>query len=107
MNKVVSILFLFLIFTSCELTDQRKDSDVDSSIINVPATRDGELEVDMPIIEFENLTFNFGSISQGEKASHSFRFKNNGKANLVISKVEGSCGCTILKGWPSHPIEPG
>jgi len=95
-----------LIFAACEITDQRKDN-IDSSIINVPASAEGTALEDLPEITFENLEYNFGDISQGEKVTHTYRFKNTGKSNLVIVKVEGSCGCTVMKGWPQHPIKPG
>lgn len=98
---------LFILFLSCELTDQRKESDVNSDMINVPVSADGEVETDLPEFEFENPVFEFGKISQGEKVSHSFRFKNSGEADLIIAKVEGSCGCTVLKSWPKHPVRPG
>jgi hypothetical protein len=107
MKKVLSIFFLLSLLSSCELTDQRREEDIDSDIINVPLSSDGLENVAMPSFEFEEDVFEFGSISQGEKVSHSFRFKNTGDADLVINKVEGSCGCTVMKGWPKHPVKPG
>jgi hypothetical protein len=107
MNKLLSIFFILSVLSACELTDQRKEKDIDSGIINVPMSSDGLDMEDMPSFEFENPIFEFDKISQGEKISHSFRFKNVGKSDLVINKVEGSCGCTVMKGWPKHPIAPG
>ena len=107
MNKLFSIFIILSLFSSCEITDQRREGDIDSDIIKVPASSDGINDEDMPSFKFENDVFEFGTISQGEKVSHSFRFKNNGKSDLVIHKVEGSCGCTVMKGWPQHPVEPG
>ena len=97
---------IVLFFSACELTDKRK-SDIDSSIINVPASASGTVEENIPIVVFENNNFDFGQISQGEKVTYTYRFKNEGKADLIIAKVEGSCGCTVMKGWPKHPIKPG
>ena len=106
---IIRIVFLFLLsfLFACELTDQRKEEGINSSIINVPVNADGEINDDLPAFEFENTTLEFGKIAQGEKVSHSFRFKNVGTTDLIISKVEGSCGCTVLKGWPKHPVRPG
>ncbi len=51
---------------------------------------------------FESEEFNFGSIEQGESVTHEFKFKNTGSEPLIISKAEGSCGCTV----PIFPKEP-
>ena len=48
----------------------------------------------------------FGKIIQGEKITHSYRFKNTGKSDLVITNVSASCGCTVPS-WPKKPIKPG
>ena len=34
-------------------------------------------------------------------------FENTGKTPLIIHSVKAACGCTVLKGWPKHPIMPG
>lgn len=47
-----------------------------------------------PVIEFENLEFDFGTLKVGEKAVHNFNFKNTGKTDLVIRRIRASCGCT-------------
>jgi hypothetical protein len=60
----------------------------------------------LPKIDFAELEYNFGTVIQGEKVSHSFEFTNNGTGNLVISNVKASCGCTVPK-WTKEPIKPG
>jgi len=50
--------------------------------------------------------FDFGTVKEGEKVSHVYKFKNAGKEPLVISNAQGSCGCTVPK-WPRDPIAPG
>ena len=49
-----------------------------------------------PKIEFENLTYNFGTVSQGDKIEHEFVFKNLGENDLEIRNVKSSCGCTAV-----------
>ena len=58
------------------------------------------------IIKFEELSHEFGKIKQGEVIKYDFKFKNVGKAPLVIKKVDVSCGCTFPS-YPFIPIEPG
>ncbi|MCK5105369.1 MAG: DUF1573 domain-containing protein [Cyclobacteriaceae bacterium] len=57
-------------------------------------------------MEFENFAFNFGELNQGEKAEHIFKFRNIGKAPLIINNVLATCGCTAPE-WPKDPIQPG
>lgn len=105
-NKVGILITVILILSACELTDKRKN-DIDSSIINVPASASGTNEEAVPVLVFENSNYDFGQISQGEKVTYTYRFTNTGESDLIIAKVEGSCGCTVMKGWPKHPIKPG
>ena len=55
---------------------------------------------------FEESTYNFGSVTEGEKVEHIYKFKNTGNDPLIISNAQGSCGCTVPQ-WPREPIAPG
>ena len=57
------------------------------------------------ILTFETETVDYGTINQNENGNWSFVFKNTGTAPIVISKVKGSCGCTVAT-KPNHPILP-
>ena len=50
-----------------------------------------------PIASFDSKVFDFGTIKQGEKATHNFRLVNKGKTDLIIRDVSTSCGCTAVK----------
>ena len=43
-----------------------------------------------PIIHFDTLEHNFGTVQQGEIIKHNFVFKNMGNTPLIIRKVKGS-----------------
>lgn len=97
------ILSLTLLFTACS----EKESDkVDTDLVNNTATADGKVNANLPEIKFEEEEYDFGKITQGEKVSHAFIFKNIGSKNLVITSASGSCGCTIPE-WPKEPIKSG
>lgn len=50
-----------------------------------------------PAMTFTNgEKFDFGTIEQGEKVEHTFKFKNTGKSDLIIRKTKASCGCTAI-----------
>lgn len=57
-------------------------------------------------ITFEETAYDFGEVREGEVVIHHYRFRNTGKAPLVISSARSTCGCTIPE-WPDHPIQPG
>jgi hypothetical protein len=58
------------------------------------------------VVEYSESTFDFGTIPEGDKVSHVYKFKNTGNEPLVISNAKGSCGCTVPQ-WPKTPIAPG
>lgn len=63
---------------------------------------------DYPKIEIENNgEFDFGTINEGDKVEHIFKFKNVGKkADLVVIQAQASCGCTVPE-WTKEPIKVG
>ena len=70
-----------------------------------PLTYSGDKVFFEAVIEFEEETFDFGEIKQGEKVVHTFWFKNTGTADLLIAEVVPSCGCTIPT-YDKNPIAP-
>ena len=57
-------------------------------------------------IKFEETEFDFGTVEQGEKVNHVYKFSNTGNEPLIISNAKGSCGCTVPS-WPKEPIPVG
>ena len=45
---------------------------------------------DQPRIQFEETVYDWGTVYQNEKVPHVFKFKNVGKADLVIENVKSS-----------------
>ncbi len=50
-----------------------------------------------PKIQFEETSFNFGTVAQGTAIKHVFKFKNVGTDTLKIEKVKTTCGCTAAE----------
>ncbi len=103
MNRLL-ILASFLLFFSCNNNTSEKA--ITSDVVNNSQTANGSNGANLPEIKFEEEVFDFGKITQGERVSHSFIFKNTGNKNLIISGANGSCGCTIPE-WPKEPIKEG
>lgn len=60
-----------------------------------------------PVIKFSETTHDFGSINETDgTVSYKFEVTNTGKADLLITNVHGSCGCTISE-WTKSPIAKG
>lgn len=55
---------------------------------------------------FEENTFDFGLLNEGEAVEHVFKFKNTSTNPLTIMNAKGSCGCTVPE-YPTEPINPG
>ncbi|MFM1932938.1 MAG: hypothetical protein RL226_2241 [Bacteroidota bacterium] len=98
--RIVLILSIVLVFLGCNSAPEQVDVDM----INFP---DDPALADLPVVTFEEDVFDFGRIAEGEVVTHVFRFENTGKAPLVLTAVEVSCGCTAAKDWPKEPIAPG
>lgn len=60
-----------------------------------------------PLITWEKSVYDFGDIVQGDKVEHTFKFRNTGTEQLIITNVQVTCGCTTPKGWARDPIAPG
>jgi hypothetical protein len=60
----------------------------------------------VPVLAFAEVDYDFGDITQGDKVTHVFTFKNEGTVPLLISNVQTTCGCTVPE-WPRTPIAPG
>ena len=59
-----------------------------------------------PIVQFDTTYYDFGTLVQGEKASHTFKLRNVGTADLVILDAYSTCGCTVPN-FSKDPVKPG
>jgi hypothetical protein len=103
--------YIYLILTATMLftlsCNQGGDKKIPSDIVNNPISAEGDEGLErLPKITFEETTHDFGSVIQGEKVIYSYKFENTGKSDLLIAKVEATCGCTAIK-YPKHPLKPG
>ena len=55
---------------------------------------------------FAETEYDFGTVTEGEKVTHTYAFTNTGDEPLILSNARGSCGCTVPE-WPREPIAPG
>jgi len=60
----------------------------------------------VPEIKFKSLVHDYGNIYKNDDGTCYFEFINSGRAELQLSNVSSSCGCTVPQ-WPKEPISPG
>lgn len=60
----------------------------------------------VPVAKFDATDFDFGTIQQGVKVEHTYKFTNEGTGDLVISDAKASCGCTVPD-YTKEPVKPG
>lgn len=99
MKKIGLFLMVVTTFVCCDI--RKKDKVVDGS-----ATMAEMAAQDSTTVQIIDSVYNFGSVTEGEKVTYNFRFKNNGKKPLIITNATASCGCTVPE-KPEKPIPPG
>lgn len=104
MNIARAVISVFcVVLFACNNAEE-----VSTDMLHFPATAgDNKDDRPQPEITFTEAIHNFGKIAQGEIIRYSYTLKNTGKAPLIISKIEPSCGCTVMRDWPKEPIAPG
>lgn len=104
------------LFASCQSGNDVRDAarqNVENAVqpVNQEATQPVNNQAAVPagpttVMTFAETTFDFGSVNDGEKVSHTYKFKNTGNEPLILTDAKGSCGCTVPD-WPREPIAPG
>lgn len=110
-SSLLLLAFPLLLAAACN--DEKKETEnkdlLSTDLVTNPASANGTDSAvlkNLPIMDFRDSVFDFGTINEGEVVSHSFEFTNNGKTPLIISSANGSCGCTVAD-FPHDPLPPG
>jgi len=105
MYKILIFLFLSIsLLGSCKSdNNESKDSNsIKTNQLDLPV-KDGVVDTTkMAIITFNELTFDFGKVNEGDVINHTFKFKNTGVKDLFLLYHKATCGCTV----PSFSKDP-
>lgn len=99
MRKVAAygIVMMFLFACSCgngnQAVKERQGSLIDA-------------EDALPVIRFDTLVNDLGTIMAGEQLVAWFDYTNEGAVPLVIQDIRAGCGCTVPR-WDNEPLAPG
>jgi hypothetical protein len=89
-RKIIYLLILFSIATSTLRAQELIEVDTSS----------------FAQMEFEEVSFDFEELYQGEKVEYIFHYKNVGNIPLIFQNVLTTCGCTAPE-WSKNPLQPG
>lgn len=102
--RFISFIVLMALFLGCS---HKKDTSISTDLVNIPLNAEGKIsDATMPTFEFETTDHDFGTLKQGEKVSFTYKFKNIGKGDLIISTVVPGCGCTVAQ-FTKTPVKRG
>ncbi len=105
------LLVSLALLSSCNSDTKKNDGFAKSSSdmskqLAIP-TKDGKVDTSkMAIITFEETTYDFGKIKEGDIVKHSFKFKNTGTKDLFLLYHKTTCGCTVPS-FSKDPFRPG
>ncbi len=94
-ERILTIFIIFVVwmfFLSCNNNSERKKE---------PISYHGKAS-----IEFTDTIHDFGTLTEGEIAEYTFKFKNTGTAPLTIKNIITDCGCTVPE-YDKKPVLPG
>ncbi len=108
MKRILLVIMfaITIVFSGCKNNGNNQGKEISTDVVKNNKSANGSEEKPMPKLVFEETTHDFGTIIRGEKLTYKFKFKNVGDADLVISKVSTSCGCTATH-YPKEPVKPG
>lgn len=95
MKRLFKIFIILVSISFITSSCQKKEPKIGSNLIE-----------NTTIIKFEREIIDFGKLNDGEKVTCSFKFKNAGDSDLIISSVSANCGCAVAD-YPREPISPG
>ena len=92
MKKIYSLLVLMIITAGIVSAQEKKTTS--------PVLAKG------PVITFESLVIDYGTIAHNADGYREFKFTNTGSEDLIIASCAGSCGCTVPE-CPKDVYGPG
>lgn len=104
--KRILIASLALVTVSLISCKENIAAKIKKENLQVAKERDYKLGEGAAAITFNKKVHDFGVINEGDIVETTFTFENTGKSELIITKAEGSCGCTVPE-WPKQPIAAG
>lgn len=121
--KLMSVLALAVLMMSCkDRASEKRIAELESRLAQIEGNKgatsttpsatpeaaapDQKPEGPLPVINFEKTDHDFGTITEGQKVTYTYKVSNTGEAPLIIQSAQPSCGCTVPT-WTKEPIPVG
>jgi len=120
--KLMSVLALAVLIMSCkDRASEKRIAELESRLAQIEGNKNTaspaptitpeaapEQKPDgaLPVLNFERTDHDFGTITEGQKVSYTYKVTNTGEAPLIIQNAQPSCGCTVPT-WSKDPIPVG
>jgi hypothetical protein len=124
--KLMSVLALAMLIMSCkDRAAEKRIAELESRLAQIEGNKgatttttttpgpvasavapDQKPEGLLPVLNFEKTDHDFGTITEGQKVSYTYKVTNTGEAPLIIQSAQPSCGCTVPT-WTKDPIPVG
>jgi hypothetical protein len=120
MSKSIKVFFVFLLVFAMGCKDraaEKRIAELESRLAQIEGNKSAnpvtptaqnntaaeeKPEGPLPVIQFEKLEHDFGTIIEGQKVSYTYKLTNKGEAPLIIQSAQPSCGCTV----PTYSQDP-
>ncbi|MEN1786366.1 MAG: DUF1573 domain-containing protein [Bacteroidota bacterium] len=99
----IAVFGLVLGFSSCK---DKASNKVVADNVETASERD-EVSKNLPVMSFDKMEHDFGTIEERSPQETVFKFTNTGNAPLIITDAKSSCGCTVPQYPKNTPIAPG
>lgn len=103
MKKFFLSIAVIALFAACQNGQNSETVNSSTSEMEAGSTVNS---AEAAVMTFEEDTYDFGTVTSGQKVTYDFKFKNTGKSPLIIASAEASCGCTVPD-YPREPVAPG
>jgi hypothetical protein len=95
-----------IVLASCQQSPAPASDSKPIDVLPLPAATTADSNALTEIAWIDSTQLQMGTITEGQKLTVQYRFRNVGTQPLVIHSVSASCGCTAPEP-PKEPIGPG
>ena len=98
--RFLIVFCVAIMIASCNTSPSKK-------VNNTQASDSIAVQDTVPVMTFNKVEHDFGTINEGDVVETVFTFTNTGTRDLLILNARGSCGCTVPKYPKNIAIKPG
>ena len=98
--RFLIVFCVAIMIASCNTSPSKK-------VNNTQASDSTAVQDTVPVMTFNKVEHDFGTINEGDVVETVFSFTNTGTRDLLILNARGSCGCTVPDYPKNTPIAPG